>query len=339
MKRKKEAVKTLHVLKRIDMAGGAERIVADLVRTNPDFDVLVFGGGESFFPLGKEPMRAKNILHAMWVCLSLSRSYSTFHLHLFPAIYFSLILGRNSIIHEHSTHNRRRDLWYFKIIERFVYARARQIIAISLAVEYSLSRWIGCKDKITVLPNFVTPFAADIHEKEPEIYDRKNILMVARFTSAKRQDLLIEALKYLPKEMYLTLIGDGEHLNRCKELASTLNVAGRVEFLGSISDVVPHYRRADVCVLVSHWEGFGLVALEAAQLGKACIVSDIEGLREVCPDPRLLLQDNSPLGLAEKIIDVASFSRGEEFRKKVISYSDQFNIKNYTKSLKDIYLK
>ena len=57
-------------------------------------------------------------------------------------------------------------------------------------------------------------------------------------------------------------------------------------FLGWIGDDVLHslYRIADLCVVPSLYEPFGIVALEAMASGVPCIVADTGGLREVVPN-------------------------------------------------------
>ena len=79
-------------------------------------------------------------------------------------------------------------------------------------------------------------------------------------------------------------------------------------FLGWIGDDVLHslYRIADVCVVPSIYEPFGLVALEAMASGCPCIVADTGGLREVVPHDEvgLRFRARDPESLAEMAIRV-----------------------------------
>lgn len=329
----------LHVVKRLDLLGGAERIIAELVRNNPAHDVLVFGGGESFFDLGKAyPIRARNMAHAIWVCFRLRHQYTNFHLHLFPAIYLSLFLGNRSIIHEHNTHNKRRAIPVFRPIERCVYGRARSIIAISPAVKTALQDWVGTRPLIHVLPNFVATFPdAPQTPKDIPLGTGESILMVARFSAAKRQDLVIRALAHLPARIHVVFAGDGPNLNSCRDLATELGVADRVNFPGSVANVASLYLAADLCVLISHWEGFGLVVLEAAQFGKACVVSDVEGLRDVSPDPRLLFSGDDPKDLADIILKGLNLAKSDNVRRALLEYAKSFGIGEYVVHLNEVY--
>ena len=71
----------------------------------------------------------------------------------------------------------------------------------------------------------------------------------------------------------------------CSAQAQRLGLSQHGMFLGWIGDDVLHslYRIADLCVVPSIYEPFGLVALEAMASGCPCIVADTGGLREVVP--------------------------------------------------------
>ena len=81
-------------------------------------------------------------------------------------------------------------------------------------------------------------------------------------------------------------------------------------FLGWIGDDVLHslYRIADVCVVPSIYEPFGLVALEAMAAGCPCIVADTGGLREVVPheEAGLRFRARDPQALVEVAVRVLS---------------------------------
>ncbi len=80
--------------------------------------------------------------------------------------------------------------------------------------------------------------------------------------------------------------GSGTHEEELRRQANELGLMEHGTFLGWIGDDVLHslYRIADVCVVPSIYEPFGLVALEAMASDCPCIVADTGGLREVVPD-------------------------------------------------------
>ncbi|MBU0539251.1 MAG: glycosyltransferase family 4 protein [Gammaproteobacteria bacterium] len=332
--------KVLHVIRRLDVAGGAERIVASLVRYSNDHDVLVFDGGESFFDLNdRKIFRSKSIFHALLHCIRLRRSYGTIHLHLFPAIYFALFLGNKAIIHEHNTHNARRNFAVFRPIEWLVYRRARSVLAISSAASCALRRWVGPGPTINILMNFVKP-RQNLLSKQgiAEPNSDVQLLMVASFTSQKRQDLLLKSLVRLPEHIHLSLVGEGPTLKDCKDLSVKLKLSDRVKFLGAVKNVEALYAQADLCLLLSHWEGFGLVVLEAAQYGVPTLASDVEGLREICPEPSLLFKGEDANDLAEHILHLLNAKNQHISADQLMDFAETFSLDEYMKCLSEIYI-
>lgn len=335
--------KVLHIIKRLDVAGGAERIVAELARTQQTHDVLIYGGRESFYDLGDTKLYcARGLLMAILQAFRLRRQYRTFHLHLFPTIYFALFFGQQVVIHEHNTHNKRRKIALFRPLEWVIYRRARAIVAISDATKSALVHWIGHAPAIHVIPNFTTNLQpTNITEHQTEKTDASSyvLAMVASFTDQKRQDLAIKALVDLPSFVSIVFAGEGPRLSECQALANSLGVGDRVTFAGAVKDIADVYRRADLCLLVSHWEGFGLVVLEAASFGVPTVVSNVKGLREVCPDDRFILPQATYAALARKIMEVLPLARSSDVRDAFKAYAKSYDITPYIYHLNNIYAK
>ena len=144
------------------------------------------------------------------------------------------------------------------------------------------------------------------------------VLFVGRIEPLKGIDVLLRAVSHLDGEFRVLVIGgDGKDLGRKGELsalATQLNIAEKVTFLDAIphADLPLYYNAADVCVVPSYYESFGLVAVEAMACGVPVIASRVGGLKEtvqdgqtgylvpwLCPEPfaeRLdLLLNNEPL--------------------------------------------
>ena len=99
--------------------------------------------------------------------------------------------------------------------------------------------------------------------------------------------------------------GSGTHEPELRRQAAELGLIDHGTFLGWIGDDVLHslYRIADVCVVPSIYEPFGLVALEAMASGCPCIVADTGGLREVVPhdEAGLRFRARDPEALGEMV--------------------------------------
>lgn len=152
-------------------------------------------------------------------------------------------------------------------------------------------------EKVTVAPNGIDP--GDL-QPLPDLEtirgalaapDEQLVLLVGRLVYEKGFQDALEALagedgviERVGKVRFV-IAGSGTHEWELKEQARQLGIADRGTFMGWIDDGVLHslYKVADVIVVPSRYEPFGLVALEAMASGCPCIVADTGGLREVVP--------------------------------------------------------
>ena len=105
----------------------------------------------------------------------------------------------------------------------------------------------------------------------------------------------------MPKEVHLILVGSGVLLEEKKQLATTLGIENRVHFLGRRNDVNRLLKTADISVLSSNYEGFGISIVEGMAVGKPCLASDVSGLSEVMGNSELLFKPKDHLQLKEKL--------------------------------------
>src|SRR5204863_7391724 len=128
--------------------------------------------------------------------------------------------------------------------------------------------------------------------------DERLVVLVGRLVYEKGFQLALEALPALIEKLdgvRFLVAGSGTHEQELREQAADLGLDAHGTFLGWIGDDVLHslYRIADLCVVPSIYEPFGLVALEAMASGCPCIVADTGGLREIVPeDERVGLRFN-----------------------------------------------
>ena len=147
-------------------------------------------------------------------------------------------------------------------------------------------------------------------------YGRGRVLLfVGRLERLKGVDVAIRALALLRDRAHddVRLIVLGEDVRdgyesekeRLKVVASAAGVRDRVDFLGSVAhhELPYFYAAADVCVMPSYSESFGLVALEAQACGRPVVASGVSGLRSVVRDEvsGYLIDDHDPAIYAERI--------------------------------------
>jgi D-inositol-3-phosphate glycosyltransferase len=146
--------------------------------------------------------------------------------------------------------------------------------------------------------------------------DQPLVLYVGRIEALKGIETLIQALPRLPaaRRPYVHVIGGEANLAdqsldnemaRLRALAAELGVAGWVEFLGQREQekLVAHYAAADVVVLPSYYESFGMVALEAMACARPVVASRVGGLAYVVQDgvSGFHVQEGDPAELAERL--------------------------------------
>jgi len=161
----------------------------------------------------------------------------------------------------------------------------------------------------------------------------KLITAVGRLTSQKGFDDLIRALAIVRKSVpgaKLLVMGDGYMRGELEALANGEGVAERTTFAGFVSDddLVDAIKSSDMVAVPSHFEPFGIIALEAMAAGVPVVVSRVGGLAEIIEDEvdGLEVDPNSPYSIAKAttrlLSDQALASRlAARAREKVKSYN------------------
>ena len=139
---------------------------------------------------------------------------------------------------------------------------------------------------------------------EMEIGDAFVILVVAHLISDKGVDVAIRALRHLPGDVVLWVVGDGAVMGDLRALAGELSLESRVRFLGNQAHVEPFMQAADCLACPSVWgEAVGLVNLEGLATGLPVVASAVGGIPEFIEDRRngLLFPAGDAAAMAERI--------------------------------------
>jgi glycosyltransferase involved in cell wall biosynthesis len=147
-------------------------------------------------------------------------------------------------------------------------------------------------------PMFDQPNVGDV--------DRDGLLFVGRLVSTKGVDVALQALKRLRNrgtDVWLTICGDGPERNALEREAARNDIAERVRFEGWTDphELVHRYRSAELLLLPSTYESFGITALEAIASGCPVVASNTGGLPEAVGECGLLAPPDDPVALAEAI--------------------------------------
>src|SRR2546421_774488 len=190
-------------------------------------------------------------------------------------------------------------------VERWMANRADRVITCSHYMRGHVADVYGLEEsRVTVIPNGIDPLdlqpVDDLDRLRAQFAapDERLVVLVGRLVYEKGFQLALEALPGLIErvgDVRFLVAGSGTHEQELRQQASQLGLDDHGTFLGWIGDDVLHslYRIADLCVVPSIYEPFGLVALEAMASGCPCIVADTGGLREIVPgDERVGLRLN-----------------------------------------------
>jgi glycogen synthase len=225
----------------------------------------------------------------------------------------------------HATEHGRHQGWvdkhpqsYIHGVERWITNRSDRVIACSYYMREQIADIFGVEEeRVSVIPNGIDP--RDLQPQDPAELQRlrlefaapeeKLVLLVGRLVYEKGFQLALEAMPRVvarvPGTRFL-VAGSGTHERELRRQAQELGLMEQGTFLGWIGDDVLHslYPIADICVVPSIYEPFGLVALEAMASGCPCIVADTGGLREVVPheEAGLRFRARDPESLADMAV-------------------------------------
>lgn len=177
-------------------------------------------------------------------------------------------------------------------ITKFSIEKSDRITAVSEHLQRETVNAFGCAGcAVDVIYNFI----------DPDVYDRnrypgalsgmvaspgKVLMHISNFRAVKRTADVIRIFAKVSAALSATLVmvGDGPDRGIAQEEARVLGVADRVQFLGRIENVAPLLSSADLFLLPSASESFGLSALEALACGVPVVASDTGGIPEVVQD-------------------------------------------------------
>lgn len=311
-------------------SGGAEKLLLDslpLYRKNGiEMDLLVLNGKEYPFLKALQNIGCCKI-HSLGFssiynpinCLKIIpflRKYDVAQVHLFPSQYWVVIAKIISfskiklLLTEHSTSNPRMKNYFIKGIDKFIYRFYDKIICVKEEVFQIIHNYTGeSKSKFEVIENGID--LEKFYQAKPyfkseisNLFRSEDILLVqvSRFCFPKDQETTIKSLQFLPQNVKLVLVGDGDLKKNCENLVQKLNLSDRVLFLGLRMDVPELLKTADISILSTFHEGFSLVALEAMAAGKPLIASDVSGVSDVVKKAGILFEKENAKELAVQVM-------------------------------------
>jgi len=206
------------------------------------------------------------------------------------------------------------------------------LIAVSDTIKRDILKFYPGSRRITVIPpgvdtekfnpNSVLDQRKRIRKEKNITDDEMVVLFVGSEFRRKGLDRLITALR---PGMRLFVVGEGERLRHYQNLVEKTGNADKVTFEGHSNDVGKYYALADVVVLPSRSEAFGMSILEGMSCGRPVVASSVSGVSSLI-EPGVdgfLFEHSSELPvILERLMDPLERKRlGIEARKKAANYS------------------
>ena len=201
--------------------------------------------------------------------------------------------------------------------ERDTLHRADRIVAVSEHERGNMIDFYEAPgDRIQVIPcgvdmDVFKPMPKDEARRELGLGDENVLLYVGRVQPLKGPELLLESVARmdLNERLKVLIVGGDvtgdEEVTKVRRLAGELGIDHLVSFEGTVPHkrLVHYYNAADLCVVPSFYESFGLVAAEAIACGTPVVATAVGGLPETVKDGLngSLIRDRNPEALAEKI--------------------------------------
>jgi N-acetyl-alpha-D-glucosaminyl L-malate synthase BshA len=178
------------------------------------------------------------------------------------------------------------DRSYSEIVS-FSIQRSDGVTAVSESLKTDTNREFGICD-IRVIPNFVDCQSHRRRDQSPlraqlAPAGQKIVIHVSNFRPVKRVTAVVEIFKQIRQAVpaRLLMVGDGPDIGEAMRLTRSLRLTEDVQFLGDQEQVVPLLSAADLFLMPSAQESFGLAALEAMACEVPVIASRVGGVPEV----------------------------------------------------------
>lgn len=212
---------------------------------------------------------------------------------------------------KHSWKNRIRVF-----LASFVLRRARGVRAVSNRIKESIENKYRIKAPISILPIYTdtSRFHGARHRQHPKF--SASLLFVGRLESEKRVDIAVRALsrvRNLGIDAGLTIVGEGSQRTRLGLFAKEVQVADYVEFVGK-QDPLPYYAEADLVLVPSTYEGYGLVIVEALAAGVPVLATNVG----VAQEAGAIIAPHDSDGFAGELC--ALFARSELPKGRLLEY-------------------
>ena len=237
----------------------------------------------------------------------------------------------------------------FEPVITFAINQSDAVTAVSESLKRDTYEHFKIKKHIHVIPNFinldqyrVTPVLSAKRKYAPG--DEKIVIHISNFRKVKRVEDVVLVFNKIRKEIpvKLLLVGDGPERHKIEALCRELGTCNDITFLGKVKATEQVLSLADLFLLTSESESFGLAALEAMASGVPVISTNTGGLPEVNVDgfSGYLSNVGDINAMADNAISILrDGKRLEQFKKNALTQAHKFEMSKILPLYEQVYEK
>lgn len=259
-----------------------------------------------------------DIIHAHWIIPQGLAAYLNFLINKTPYV----ITSHGSDLHSLG----------FNFVKKIILNHAKKITVVSRYLKDE----VGKIDTKLLLKTEVIPMGVDTKQFSSNKYsvniknkynsNGKIVLYVGRLSPEKGVKYLIDAMPLILNKMpktKLLIIGNGPIKQELENQVKKLNLESKIIFLGAVehNKLPPYFATADIFVLPSIKEGFGLTVIEA--LASACpvISTGVGGIKDIVP-PTNLIKEKSAESISKKVIETLKKNKTDTLIKTSFNWTE-----------------
>ncbi len=235
----------------------------------------------------------------------------------------------------------------FKPVIEYAINQSDAVTAVSQDLKEETLLNFKIKDEIKVIPNFIdmSLYKQECNQVLRDKFAKKEeaiLVHISNFRKVKRVQDVVKIFEKVNKQVpsKLFMIGDGPERLKAEQLCRKLGIAKHVRFLGKLKVIEKFLCIADVFVLPSKTESFGLVALEAMASKVAVISTNSGGLPEVNIDGKTgYLSDVGDVNkMANDTIDLLKdVDKLNQFKNNALAHAKTFDLPNILPQYEQVY--
>lgn len=283
--------------------GGAEKLIENIILgLKDDFDISIAIDRDGEFRRKSEAIKVcktllvnnnlKNLIKNILVIRKYIKKEKiyTIHCHGTPSNIIGIVLKKTCRVKFITTVH--SDLMYeFEGKKKFIYSKIEKltlkyadfIIPVSKNLKEKLINRHGKEDdKIRLIYNGIGIDTSIVNAKKSD--DKFKFLFVGRLVEIKNVELLLQGLNYIKnkgKDFICNIIGDGEDLEKLKNITKELGLEYKVRFLGYRNDIQEFMLKSNVLILTSKMEGIPITIIEAFANKLPVISTAVGGVLEM----------------------------------------------------------